>query len=190
MEILLAMAISIAILGVFTLFAKNLWTYNAFVSSSFTSIDAGRKILKTISSEIRTIASQSDIGTYPISQASASSFTFYSDIDGDGLKERVRYFLTSTTLQKGVIKPTGSPLSYNSANEIISTRAINETNASIFSYYNKNYDGTTAALSFPVNIPDIRLVKIILTIDDNPNRPPAPLTFSTQVSIRNLKDNL
>ena len=188
-ETLFTMSIFILVLGLFTLFARNIWTYNSFISSGFTNTDAGRKILKTMTSEIRT-ASTADTGSYTISQATASSFTFYSDIDDDGLKEKVRYFLTGTTLQKGVIKPTGSPLAYNPANEIISNLVADETSASIFSYYNENYDGTTAALSFPVNIADIRLVKITLTIDKDGSRPPTPITFSTQVSIRNLKDNL
>ena len=38
-------------------------------------------------------------------------------LDDDGLKEKIRYYLTGTTLKKGVIKPTGSPPVYLSANE-------------------------------------------------------------------------
>ena len=131
-----------------------------------------------------------DTGAYVINQAEASSFIFYSDIDNDGLKEKVRYFLIGTTLQKGVIKPTGSPLSYNPLNETISTLAENLTNVSIFDYYDKFYDGTTAPLSLPVNTSDIRLIKITIIIDKDPNRSPTAMTFSTEVSIRNLKDNL
>jgi len=36
----------------------------------------------------------------------------------------------------------------------------------------------------------VRLVRITIKIDEDPNRPPAALTSTTQVSIRNLKDNL
>ena len=188
-ETLFVMSIFIIILVAFTLFGKNFWTYNTFISSGFSNADTFRQIMKTITAEIRT-ASTADTGAYVINQATASSFTFYSDIDDDGLREKVRYYLNGTNLEKGVIKPTGSPLSYNGATEKISTLAGNVTNASIFSFYNKNYDGTGAALTFPVNVADIRLVKVSLTIDKDPNRPPAATTFSTQVSIRNLKDNL
>ena len=106
------------------------------------------------------------------------------------MKEKVRYFLAGTTLQKGVIKPTGSPLIYNSINEKISTFVNNVISTSIFDYYDENYDGTTAPLSFPVNVSDIRLVKITVMVEQDPNRSPTPMVFSTQVSIRNLKDNL
>ena len=139
-------------------------------------------------SEIRT-ASVSSNGAYPIDQATVSSFTFFSDINNDNLREKIRYFLSGSTLQKGVIQPTGNPLVYNPANEKISILASGVTSLA-FGYYDKNYDGTTAALSFPINVPVVRLVKITVTIDQDPNRPPGPMTFTTQVSIRNLKDNL
>lgn len=188
-EVLFGVSIFVLIMGALILFSRNIWDYNSFVSLGLANADAGRQVLKTMVSEIRT-ASDANTGAYTIGVAGNTAFTFYSDIDNDGLKEKVRYFLTGTTLQKGVIKPTGSPLIYNSLNEKISTLASNVINTSIFEYYDKNYDGTTAPLSSPVNLPAVRLIKIIMTIEKDPNRLPAPKTFSTQVSIRNLKDNL
>ncbi len=187
-ETLFGVAIFISITFVLTLFSKNVWVYNSFVTEGLTNTDSARQVLKTIVSEIRT-ASVASNGAYTIDQASASSFIFYSDIDNDNLREKIRYFLDGTTFQKGVTKPTGSPLSYNPQNEKISILA-SDTTSLIFNYFNKNYDGYSSALSFPVNIPDVRLVKITITIDKDPNRPPLPNVLSTQVSIRNLKDNL
>jgi hypothetical protein len=64
--------------------------------------------------------------------------------------------------------------------------------SSIFEYYDSNYDGTasSSALIFPVAPIEVRLVKITLDIDSDPNKPPEPFTVTTQVSIRNIKDNL
>ena len=188
-ETLVGVSIFVLIVGSLALLSRNVWINNSFISAGLTNANAGRQILKTMVSEIRT-ASTADTGTYTINQAGSSSFTFYSDIDSDGLKEKVRYFLAGTTLQKGVIKPTGSPLIYNSINEKISTFVNNVISTSIFDYYDENYDGTTAPLSFPVNVSDIRLVKITVMVEQDPNRSPTPMVFSTQVSIRNLKDNL
>ncbi|OGI45463.1 hypothetical protein A2121_00860 [Candidatus Nomurabacteria bacterium GWB1_40_6] len=188
-ETLFGVAIFVLIIGALTLFSKSVWVNNSFISAGLVDTDAGRQVLKTIVAEIRT-ASTSDTGTYVINQAGVSSFTFYSNVDTDTLKEKVRYFLSGTTLQRGVIKPTGSPLSYNAVNETISILLENVQSSSIFEYFDKDYDGTTASLSFPINIPNVRLVKITITTDADPNRPPAPMVFSTQVSIRNLKDNL
>lgn len=171
-------------------FGRNLWYYNTAIGNGLDSADAGRNLLKLITTEIRT-ASAANTGAYTISQASASSFTFYSDVDDDGIRERIRYFSSGTNFQRGIIEPSGNPLTYNSANEVVKTVASNVTNGStIFDYYDKNYDGSTAALTSPITIPSVRLVKITVVVDKDANRPPAPMTFSTQVSMRNLKDNL
>lgn len=188
-EILFGVSIFVIIMIALTMFSRNVWVYNSFVAAGLNNVDNIRQSLKILSAEIRT-ASTAETGAYVISQASDTSFTFYSDIDGDGVTERVRYFLASGKLQKGVIEPTGSPLTYNSANEQISTLIYNVTNPSTWSYYDTNYDGTTAPLSSPVNVASVRLVKITITIDKDPNKAPVTNSFTTQVSIRNLKDNL
>jgi len=188
-ELLIGLGIFIFIFGALTLFSRNIWVYSSFVGTGLSDVNNGRSALKTMIAEIRT-ASTADTGSYVINLATPDAFTFYSDIDSDGLKERIRYFLSGSNLKKGVTKPTGSPLYYNSANEIISTLIPNITNTTIFEYYDKNYDGTTAALTTPINIPLVRLIKITISIDKDPNRAPDTTTFSTQISIRNLKDNL
>ncbi|MBP6883957.1 MAG: hypothetical protein KBC06_01855 [Candidatus Pacebacteria bacterium] len=189
-ETLFGVSIFILIVVAMTMLARNIWVYNSFISTGLSDIDSGRKTIKTMTAEIRT-ASSANTGAYAIAQATANSLTIYSDIYDNGLKEKVRYFVNGTSLQKGVTIPTGNPLDYNPANEKITTLMTNVTNtSSIFNYYNANYDGTTAALTFPIDIAVVRLVKITITTDKDPNRPPAPVTFSTQVSFRNIKDNL
>ncbi len=187
-ETLFGIALFIIIALALTLFSRNLWFYNSVIGSELEAVNSSRIALKKMVAEIRT-ASSGNNGSYAINQASSSSFTFYSDIYDDGLKEKVRYFLNGTNLQKGVTKPTGSPLAYTGA-EVITTLVSDVTNASVFDYYDKNYDGTSAALSSPVDISAIRLVKISITIEKNVNRSPTPIVMSTQVSLRNIKDNL
>ena len=187
-ETLIGVAIFVIILGLLATFSKSIWTSNSFIMAELEGTNAGRAALKTMVAEIRT-ASSGNNGSYAISIATGTSLTFYSDIYDDGLKEKIRYFLNGTTLQRGVIKPTGSPLGYTGS-EIITTLVSNVTNSSIFNYYDKNYDGTTAALATPVDISAIRLIKMTITTDVNPVQAPSPITFSTQVMLRNLKDNL
>lgn len=133
-------------------------------------------------------ADASSIGSYLIEQATASAFTFYSDIDADTYREKTRYFLDNKNFKKGVIKPTGTPLTYNSVNEVVTTVAQNVISDQIFSFYDANYDGTTAALTFPVNVTDIRLAQITLKIEQDPYVSPEPLIVTSQVEIRNLKE--
>jgi len=188
-EILFGISIFLLIFIALTFLARNTWVYTSFISAGLTNIDTGRQVTKMMTAEIRE-ASSANTGAYVISLATSSAFTFYSDIDNDNLKEKIRYFFSNNSLKKGITEPTGSPLIYNPLNEKITTPISNVTSSSIFNYYDTNYDGTTAPLPFPVVIPSIRLVKITITVDKNQNRPPASVTFSTQVSIRNLKDNL
>lgn len=172
-------------------FQNDIFSLNKSVSDSISAQDEMRRVFKQMTAEIRS-ASSSNLGAYPISDLSQNSFTFYSDIDDDGLKERVRYFLSSNILKKGVLKPSGNPLTYNPANEVINNIIHDIVNGptAVFSYYDKNYDGTTSPLSYPIDVISVRLIKINIIIDRDINNSPGPTTFTIQVSIRNLKDNL
>jgi prepilin-type N-terminal cleavage/methylation domain-containing protein len=191
MEILVTIAIFSLIMIAIGTFARNTFYYNNIFSNGLTSYDEANKLLQPIASEIRS-ASPSSLGAYNIESATDTSFVFFTDTNNDGLKERVRYFLSGTALRRGVIAPTGSPLKYLTANEVIKDIVPNLKNGTtaIFTYYDTNYNGSTAPMTQPVSITTIRLVKITLIIDIDPNRSPIPVTISTQVSLRNLKDNL
>lgn len=171
-------------------FGAQMFSFSRTLSSAMTAQGEARKALKTMSAEIRP-ASLSSIGSYAIETAATSTLTFYSDTDDDGVYERIRYFLSGTTLKRGIIKPTGNPLTYNSANETFSELVHDVVNGGtpIFEYYDTLYDGTTSAMN-PVTILSIRLIKITVMIDKDTNKPPNTMTATTQVSIRNLKDNL
>ncbi len=192
-EIMIAISIIVVAGGIVWVFQKNIFSLNGILQGNLLIEQEAGDTLKNFARETR-IISPSSLGAYPIDDngAQVNSFTFYSDIDNDGLKEKVRYFLTGTNLNKGIIKPSGNPLTYNPLNEVTTTVVHNVRNNAtpIFNYYDENYDGTSAPLSTPVNILNIRLVKITLILDIDPLRIPEPFIFTTQISIRNLKNNL
>ncbi len=179
--------VGIAILS----FLKNIFSFNNIISQNMSAQEQIRKVFKMATAEIRS-ASPSSNGSYPIEEAKPFSFIFYCDIDNDGLKERVRFFSENNVFKKGVIKPNGEPLTYNPENEKINELVSQVINGStpIFDYYDANYDGFSPPLSEPVDILKIRLVKINLIINGGASKSPLPLNFTTQVSMRNLKDNL
>lgn len=190
-EVLITMFIFTLILGALGSFVRDLYFYDDVFTGGLTSYDEARKILQPIASEIRS-ASPSSIGSYPIEKTGDTEFIFFTDSDNNGIKERIRYFLSGNIIKRGVIIPSGNPMQYLSTNETISEvvhGVINGTTP-IFSYYNSGYNGNTASLPQPVSVLSVRLVKILLILDDNPNRPPSSVTVTTQVNIRNLKDNL
>ena len=115
----------------------------------------GRKVVQDFINEIRR-ATGSSIGANPIEVAESHQVIFYSNIDLDSWRERVRYFLDSKTLKKGVTKPTGTPLIYDLANEVITEVAHDVANGTttVFYYYDQDYTGSVSStpLSFPVDI--------------------------------------
>ncbi len=191
-EILVVIGILGVILVAISQFQVNIFQYNKYSSDSLQSSQDAQSILRVIVKELRS-SKPGNNGAYPLLQAATSSITFYSDTDADGLQEQIRYFLATTTLKKGTIKPTGSPLAYVSANEKFSFLAYNIKNAtssSLFEYYDNTYAGTSSPLSQPVNVANVRLVKINLLIDADPNRSPLPRLYTSQAMLRNIKDNL
>jgi hypothetical protein len=143
--------------------------------------------------EIRT-ARNGDNGTYLIELASPSAITFYSDIDGDGKTERVRYYLNGTNLMKGIIKPTGFPATYPSGSEQIKVVSDNVQNGTtpIFTYYNSEWptDTINNPLATPVNPSLVRMVKIYLRVNTKANDAVHDYILDSSAMIRTIKDNL
>lgn len=191
-EIVVVLGILGLIMLSITSFQKDVLVNNRFSSDSLTTIENARPIMRHIIRSLRSAAS-SDNGSYAIAQAATNTITFFSDADLDGLKEQIRYFVQGTDLKMGYVKPTGSPLTYNQANEVITVIANsvkNATSTGLFEYYDKNYTGTTSPMTLPINVTSVRLIKVNLMIDIDPSRSPVPRIYTSQVNLRNLKDNL
>ena len=172
-------------------FQRNIVTFNAIIQDDLNGQQELRTGVKNMLFEIRSTA-PSSTGTYALDTVASSTLIFYSDLNGDGLRERVRYFLSGKTLKRGVVKPTGSPLTYNlgteTTSDVVHNLVLSATD--VFSYYDSSYSGTTAPLTQPVNVLQVRLVRIIMTVDRDPKRAPGPLTITAEATLRNLKDNL
>lgn len=190
-EIMVAVGILTLIIGLAGAFGGDVFSLNRLLQTGLQNQEEAKKVVRPFANEVRS-ATQSNLGAYAIAETSNTSFSFYSDIDGDGLRERIRYFLDGTEFKKGIIKPTGQPLVYDPLNEKIIKVIHDVLPSTIFYYYDSLYDGTSESppLIQPVAPYAVRLIKIILTIDSDPNNPPPPVEITTQVSMRNLKDNL
>ncbi len=190
-EIIVAISIFIMIMIVVSKFVGDIFHYEDVFSGGLTAYDEARRVLQPVASEIRS-ASPSSLGAYSIETAGDNSFIFFADINNDGLKEKIRYYLSGTILMKGVTIPSGNPLQYLSNNETSSEIIHGIVNGStpIFTYFDTNYNGSNSPLISPVSVLNVRLIKITLMVDDNINKPPGAVTVTTQVAVRNLKDNL
>ncbi len=189
-EILIVLAILGMVSYAVSKFTFDVFFLNSVARGSLTVSQDARNLLRTMAREIRAAAPSAN-GAYPLVTVASSSLSFFSDIDGTGQKYFVTYYISSTTLMKSVVTPSGNPTVYTGTPQtsIVMSDVRNGT-SSIFTYYDNTYAGTSSPLSFPVSIQAVRLVRIDLTLDANGERSPDKKTFTTQVSIRNLKDNL
>lgn len=192
LEIVLVTSLVLVIGLLTTSFGRNIFLQNYIWSQTLIAESEAKLAIRRLVAELRT-AQPANTGTYLIEQANRNSLIFYSDVNNDGKRERLRYFLDNGSLKRGWTPPTGQPYIYATTNEKISIVARNLVNPSnlIFSYYSRDYDGTASSspLMEPIDIKDIRLIKIELYLDANSKRSPEPIHLFNQVMIRNLKDN-
>jgi len=139
-------------------------------------------------------ARQSDTGAYPLVSANSNDLVFYSDYDNDGAAERLHFYLSNKIVYMGIRHPsTTLPKTYAAGDESVTQIASSIVNTAadpMFSYYNKDYpaDTTNNPVSVPADISQVRLVKIFLKINIDPNRAPDNIQQETFVELRNLND--
>ncbi len=190
-EVVVSIGIFTLIIGaVMGLYSNSVRTKDIVYDQLLTQSEGRRAVTRFID-DVRS-ANYSSIGAYPIQTAGTSTITFYSDIDGDTYRERVRYFMATGTLKRGITRVSGIPLAYVTSTEVITELAHSIINtSSIFYYYDQNYNGgpTSTALAQPVNTTAVRVVEIRLVIERDPFKSPLPLYVQTKTEIRNLKNN-
>lgn len=154
------------------------------------SNETARVQLKRIAREIRQ-AKDSDTGAYGLVEMSPQRIIFYANVDGDAATERVRYELTGSNLERGLIEPSGTPLTYNVGSEVTTevARSIRNGAQPIFTYYSGDYPADPAPLS-QVDLTEVKYIEFELLIDADVNADPPPVEVKSQVQIRNLKSNL
>ena len=191
-EVLVSVGVIVLITITASTFQKDIFTLNFSLQNNLNAQLDARHLVKVMVAELRK-TTQSSTGAYPIELASTTTITFYSDVNNNGSIDKVRYFVSGSTIKKGVITPTGNPLTYNPGSEVLSTlidSVVSSSTLPVFQYYPSSYTGTTSPLTQPVDVSQVRLVKITVIIDKDPNKSPAPIVVTSSVSLRNLKDNL
>jgi prepilin-type N-terminal cleavage/methylation domain-containing protein len=190
-ELLVSIFIVSVLMVIINSFARDTFFMSTTLSDSMTAQYDARHVVNNMANELRE-AAPSALGAFPLVSAGDNSLTFYSDINNDGLEEQINYFVSGTNLEQSIIVPTGSPLSYNPANQttsILVSGLVSSSTQPIFQYYPSTYAGTSSPLVQPVDVSAVTLVKITVIIDKNVNHAPAQVVATTQVNIRNLKVN-
>jgi len=163
-----------------------------YLSQQNDAIVESRKAVAKMTAELRE-AVAADTGAYPLAKLDDQEIIFYSDVDKDDYTERVRYFLSGTELRRAVTEPTGDPLTYNEANETISTVAYYVQNGTtpLLYYYTQEYPVGTAEdpLITPADPSITRLIQVHIQTNVDPNRIPDTRDLDSFIQLRNLKEN-
>jgi len=192
-EMIIAISIfSIAIAGFSLLFIRS-WKINAYTIEMGQSSFAVSQGVNTMVNYLRK-ARQGDNGAYAVQSAEDNELVVFSDYNRNGTTERLRFYLENGQLKMGIAHPTGQiPKTYpvnDDEVKILAERIVNLANEPIFYYYNKNYPGVTEnnPAATPADVSEIRLVKIFLKINIDPNRAPDNIEMQSFVEMRNLND--
>jgi len=185
-EMMIAIFIFVLGMGAITSVTANLYGTYSYLFQQSIAIGEARRGMEAMIKEIRSAENGQD-GAYVIATANDYIFTFYSDINGDGLTERVRYFIDGINLKKGVIRPTAYPYQYLSQDEKISIiTSYIRNQPPIFHYYN----GQGTELPAPARLKDTKMMMIYIVVNVDPLRPPSDFKLESYVQLRNLKTNL
>lgn len=189
-EVLVAMAITVSALTLITYYVVDITNFGTGLDQRLQTSRELASTLRTMATEVRSMNAGAN-GSYPIATATATTFTFYSDIDGNGTMQQVRYFLDGTTLKKGVIEPTATqPATYPASSEQVSEVVHNMVPGTVFSYFPAGYPPQMTPLPSPINVAAVRLVEVTGTTDIDPKTPPGPSTLSIMITIRNLRGEI
>lgn len=196
-EIIVGVGIFTMILGAIIIFQRTVIWSTRSAQNNLIIHQQARKTLASFATELRA-ARPSASGAYAIEAAGTSSVVFYSNIDKVSDVERVRYFLATSTMggrydvvKKGVTKPVGTayPTSTSEVITIAVTSLRNSSSTPLFRYFDRNFAGTSTALSLPINISAVRHAQMNLLVEELAGRATTSRAYTTHVSIRNLKDN-
>jgi|GEM_PF-463621 prepilin-type N-terminal cleavage/methylation domain-containing protein len=196
---LIEMLVTIAIFGLVMVITANLLLAifsNATTNpNALNAVDQAQGVTSTFVNQVRDAAYGND-GSYPLNQASTTQIIFFSPFGSSGSTtvDRIRYFVASSTLYEGITIPSGSPATYNTANEQITTvlpHVSGSGTSTIFYYYNGTYAGTSSPLSQPVSVNQVTYVGITLAVQlQEVIGATTTSVISTGAAIRNLKTNL
>jgi len=157
---------------------------NAYTLQQSQAVSSARTSILHAMSDLREASYGAD-GSYPILAAATSSVTFFADIDNSGTVEKVRYYLSGTTLYRGSTVPVGTPPSYVGVPEVatlVVNNIRNDAATSLFTYFDANGN----QLASPINIASVASVRTTVLTDVDPNRAPMIYTLSGSATLRNI----
>lgn len=159
---------------------------NRYTLQEATAISSAQHTMDVVVRALRT-ASYSNNGAYPVVSIGANQVSFYANVlKNDPLIQQVRIFVQGTSLEEGIIEPSGDPLTYASSSEKVTELGDYIQNitlaTSTFLYYDQN---GSQILDYS-NFVDVRFVTVNLIVDVSSTSLPTQLTLTSSAALRNL----
>lgn len=149
--------------------------------------DAVTSAQRALEETVKTIreGAYSSQGAFPIVSIAASDFVFYADVDDDALIERVHYYISGTTLMRGILNPSGNPPDYTGVETTaVIAEYVRNTDQGLSTF--RYYDEIGSEITNYTNWTAVRFVSVNLAINVNPATLPNQLTLNSSAAIRNL----
>ena len=165
-ELIMTIAIFTVLAGGVFVLVSSILANSSRQARLLSGSDSARKIAFQITNELRNAQSGAN-GAYSIGSPGNTELLFYSNADNQIDIERIRYFSQNGQLQRGIVKPSGTPPTYNLGTEVISTVLgdLANTSTPLFYYYDETYDGSADNyLVQPVSIPEVRFIRADLRV--------------------------
>jgi len=193
-EMLIAISIMLIGMGGFSLLLLKSLGTNKFIIEEGVSSAAVSRATNKIITALRSVR-QADNGDFPVESGSDFDLKVYIDIDDDDATERVHYFLdlVNDQLKMGVTNPLATmPVTYPASDDTVSVLAnyiVNTDVDPVFYYYNENYPGDAInnPLVTPINVQDVRLIRVHLLMNIDPVRAPNNVNIESFADLRNLE---
>lgn len=171
---------------------SNIFTISNQQGGLISGSDQARKLAFNIAFQLRNGQTGSD-GSYVLASAGAQQIVFFANIDSTPAVERVRYYVQNNQLWQGITYYNNS--TYNISTEVAAMVQNNLANGNnpVFYYYDGTYIGssTQASLAQPVNVTQVKFVKINVQVYDKAGVKNNNIyNVTAGAAIRNLKTNL
>lgn len=158
---------------------------NQYVVQSAVAIASAQHAMDIAVRAIRT-ASYSNTGAYPIISIAPNQISFYANVTpNDTNFQQVRFFTQGTSLEEGIIEPSGDPPSYSNPETItnLSNYVQNIPDAtSTFVYYDQSGNQINDYSKFG----NVRFVVINIVVDVATSTLPVQLILNSSAALRNL----
>lgn len=185
-EMIIAISVFSVMMLVVTSFFVTLYREQGADIARIQSTKMAGRAIDNINGEIRKM-NRAENGAFSLESAQAQTLIFYSDVDNDGLTEKIEYTLNGIDFERELTEP-GASLDYSVAPimTIVAKNVMNGANP-IFRYYDKNYTGSEDSLSSPVNVTEVRLIEISLDINTDEKYLSSSIRIETKIQPRNLR---